>query len=301
MPHFHQGLRTALISAALFTLCTVAASATDLGVGTVTGDGLRLRAEANTSSAILTTANTGDRAIVLEDTGDGWYKVDYQSVEGYMSSQYVDLAVTLEADLGYGLVETEGSTLNVRSGPGTDYDRVTILSDKTVVELLGMDNGWFKLRHNDTVGYASSDYIVTCLNAAGDRGGTLAANSSLAQQLIAYAKLSLGKPYVWGGNGPNSFDCSGFTKYVFAHFGYNLNRTASAQLNNGVAVAKDQIQPGDLIFFYNGKVSTPVSHVGIYIGGGSFIHASSNSYTVEIDSLYATHNAQKYVYARRIL
>ncbi|MCI8651972.1 MAG: C40 family peptidase [Oscillospiraceae bacterium] len=303
MPRFCQGLRTLVISAALFTLCAVSASATDLGVGTVTGDGLRLRSEASTGSAILTTANTGDLAIVLEDVGDGWYKVDYHSTEGYMSAQYIDLSTTIETDLGYGLVQTEGSTLNLRSGPGTDYDRVAILSDNTVVTLLGMDNGWFKLRHNDTVGYASSDYIVTCLNAAGDRGDTVlpAANASLAQQIIAYAKQSLGKPYVWGGNGPNSFDCSGFTKYVYAHFGYNLNRTASAQLNNGVAVTRDQLQPGDLIFFYNGKVSTPVSHVGIYIGNGDFIHASSNSYTVEIDTLYAAHNSQKYVYARRII
>ena len=141
MPRFCQGLRTLVISAALFTLCAVSASATDLGVGTVTGDGLRLRSEASTGSAILTTANTGDLAIVLEDVGDGWYKVDYHSTEGYMSAQYIDLSTTIETDLGYGLVQTEGSTLNLRSGPGTDYDRVAILSDNTVVTLLGMDNG----------------------------------------------------------------------------------------------------------------------------------------------------------------
>ena len=145
------------------------------------------------------------------------------------------------------------------------------------------------------------DPAATCLNAAGDRGDDVVASSALGQQIVAYAKQFLGRPYVWGGNGPNSFDCSGFTKYVYTHFGYNINRTASAQLKNGVSVSRSELQAGDLVFFYNGKVSTPVSHVGIYIGNGDFIHASSNSYTVEISSLYAKNYDAKYVYARRII
>ncbi len=301
MQRFRQILRISLISTALLLLCAVSASAADLGVGTVNAGGLRLRKEAGTDASILATASEGELAIVLEDTQDGWYKVDYKSIEGYMSSEYVDLAVTYEGDLGYGLVRTEGATLNLRTGPNTDYDRVGTLYDGTVVQLLGMEEGWFKLSYNDTTAYASSEYIVTCLNANGDRGDTVAASNALGDQIIAYAKQYLGRPYVWGGNGPNSFDCSGFTKYVYSHFGYNLNRTASAQLKNGVSVSRSELQAGDLVFFYNGKVSTPVSHVGIYIGNGDFIHASSNSYTVEISSLYARNYDQKYVYARRII
>lgn len=303
MQRFRQLLRISLISTALFLLCAVSASAADLGVGTVNAGGLRLRAEAGTDSSILATASEGELAIVLEETEDGWYKVDYKSIEGYMSSEYVDVATTYEGDLGYGVVSTDGSTLNLRSGPSTDHDRVATLYNGTVVRLLGMEDGWFKLSYSDSgeTAYASSEYIVSCLNEKGDRGDEVSVSNTLGDQIIAYAKQYLGRPYVWGGNGPNSFDCSGFTKYVYSHFGYNLNRTASAQLKNGVSVSRSELQAGDLVFFYNGKVSTPVSHVGIYIGNGDFIHASSNSYTVEISSLYARNYDQKYVYARRII
>ena len=105
--------------------------------------------------------------------------------------------------------------------------------------------------------------------------------------------------YVYGGNGPNSFDCSGYTSYVYRHFGYTLNRTASGQLSNGTSVSKSELQPGDLVFFrYN--TSKAASHVGIYIGGGQFIHASTNTYTVKIDNLTSGHYANVYVGARRI-
>ena len=300
MPHFRKALRLTVISAALLLLCGVSASAADLGVGTVTATSLRLRSEANTTSSILATAAEGDYAIVKE-ASEGWYKVDYKSISGYMSADYVNLSTTLEADLGYGRVEAEGSTLNVRTGPGTDYDRVEVLYDGTVVKLLGMDNGWFKLDHNGSVGYASSDYITLCQDETGRRSDETVAVSSLGQEIVAYAKQYLGVPYVWGGNGPNCFDCSGFTTYVYAHFGYSINRTASAQLKNGVSVARSELQAGDLVFFHNGKSSSAATHVGIYIGDGDFIHASSNSYTVEISSLYAKNYDAKYVYARRLI
>lgn len=301
MQRFHQALRISLISAALLLLCAVSASAADLGVGQVNAGGLRLRSEAGTDASILATASEGELVIVKETAENGWYKVDYKSIEGYMSSEYVDLYPSYEADLGYGKVDADGSTLNLRSGAGTGFDRVAVLNDGTVVKLLGMDNGWFKVSYNGTVAYASSDYMTPCLDQNGTRGDTVVTSSALGQQIVNYAKQFLGRPYVWGGNGPNSFDCSGFTKYVYANFGYNLNRTASAQLKNGVSVSRSELQAGDLVFFYNGKVSTPVSHVGIYIGNGDFIHASSNSYTVEISSLYAKNYDAKYVYARRII
>ena len=295
MPSIRSALRTTVLSAALFLLCATAASAESLGVGVVTSDGLRLRAEANTSSEILATAFEGANAVVLEDAGNGWYKVDYDTVEGYMSGEFLSVSTQADADLGSGKVATDGGSLNVRTGPGTGYDRVGQLRDGAVVSLTGMDSGWFKIDYNGSTGYVSSDYIVRCKEKAGSQ------SSDLGRQIVDYAKQYLGKPYVWGGNGPNGFDCSGFTKYVYAHFGYNINRTASTQLKNGVAVNRSDLQAGDLIFFYNGKDSTPVSHVGIYIGDGDFIHASTNSYTVEIDTLYAAHNDQKYVYARRII
>ena len=251
-------LRTALLTVAISTVCVVSASAASVGVGTVNTDALRLRDEATTDSTILATAAKGDTVVVLEDTGDGWYKVDYNSVEGYMSGEYLDVATKADVTIGYGLVQTDGATLNIRSGPGTDYDVVYPLNDGSVVNIVGIDNGWYKITTSGGLsGYVSSDYMVTCKDSAG------------------------------------------YTSYVYRHFGYTLNRTASGQLSNGTSVSKSELQPGDLVFFrYN--TSKAASHVGIYIGGGQFIHASTNTYTVKIDTLTSGHYANVYVGARRI-
>lgn len=298
-------LRTAVLTVAVSAVCMIGASAAS-GVGTVDTDALRLRNEANTTSTILATASKGDTVVILEDAGNGWYKVDYNTVEGYMSSEYLTVSTQADVTIGYGLVQADGSTLNVRSGPGTGYDKVATLSDNAVVTIVGIDNGWYKIKTSSgTVGYVSSEYMVTCKDSAGSRGdGTTAvattSNSSMGQQVVAYAKQFMGVPYVYGGNGPNSFDCSGFTSYIYRHFGYTLNRTASTQLSNGTAVSKSELQPGDLVFFrYN--TSYPASHVGIYIGNGQFIHASTNKYQVQIDQLNTGHYANVYIAARRIL
>lgn len=298
-------LRVAVLGAALSAITVVGASAASVGVGTVTADALRLRESASTDSTILATAPSGDTVVVLEDAGNGWYKVDYKSIEGYMSGEYLDVQKTADVKIGYGKVNAGGSTLNMRSGPGTSYDRVATLSDGTVVDIVGIDNGWYKISTNGVTGYVSSDYMVTCKDSAGSRGDgatavATASSSSLGQQVVDYAKQYLGCPYVYGGNGPSSFDCSGYTSYVYRHFGYTLNRTASTQLSNGTSVSKSELQPGDLVFFkYN--TSKAASHVGIYIGGGQFIHASTNTYTVKIDDLTRGHYANVYVGARRIL
>ena len=298
-------LRTTLLTVAVSAVCMIGASAAS-GVGTVNTDALRLRNEANTTSTILATASEGDTVVILEDAGNGWYKVDYNTVEGYMSGEYLTVSAQADVTIGYGLVQAGGSTLNVRSGPGTTYSKVTTLSDGAVVSIVGIDNGWYKIKTSSgATGYVSSEYMVTCKDSSGSRGdGTtavaVASNSSMGQQIVDYAKQFLGVPYVYGGNGPNSFDCSGFTSYIYRHFGYTLNRTASTQLSNGVAVSKSELQPGDLVFFrYN--TSYPASHVGIYISNGQFIHASTNKYQVQIDQLLTGHYANVYIAGRRIL
>ena len=298
-------LRTTLLTVAVSAVCMIGASAAS-GVGTVNTDALRLRNEDNTTSTILATASEGDTVVILEDAGNGWYKVDYNTVEGYMSGEYLTVSAQADVTIGYGLGQTGGSTLNVRSGPGTTYSKVTTLSDGAVVSIVGIDNGWYKIKTSSgATGYVSSEYMVTCKDSSGSRGdGTtavaVASNSSMGQQVVDYAKQFLGVPYVYGGNGPSSFDCSGFTSYIYRHFGYTLNRTASTQLSNGVAVSKSELQPGDLVFFrYN--TSYPASHVGIYIGNGQFIHASTNKYQVQIDQLLTGHYANVYIAGRRIL
>jgi peptidoglycan DL-endopeptidase CwlO len=116
------------------------------------------------------------------------------------------------------------------------------------------------------------------------------AGSSVGAKALAAARTRLGMPYVWGATGPNSFDCSGLTQWAFKQVGISLPRTSSAQSTFGTAVSKDQLQPGDLVFFY-----TPVSHVGIYVGNGQVLHASTSGEPVKISSMssFPFHNARR--------
>ena len=289
-------LRAAVLGTVFTAMFTVGSSAATLGAGTVTADALRLRDTPAAEGEILATASGGTSVVVLEDTGNGWYKVNFNAVEGYMSSEYLTVSTTADAALGYGLVDTDGSSLNMRAAAGTSYDTVASIPGGTVLELEGVDNGWYKVTYSGKTGYVSSDYITITT----EPDATETASSDLGAQIVAYAEEYLGTPYVLGGNGPNQFDCSGFTKYVYSHFGYTLNRTATDQLQNGVSVSKDELQPGDLVFFKY-RTSKPVSHVGIYIGNGEFIHASTNRYVVQIDQMESGHYANVYVYARRII
>lgn len=324
MTHFSKFLRMALLAAALCALMAAGAAASMLGAGTITGDGLRLREEPNTDSKILVILPVGEKVVILDDESEGWYKVAYKSTVGYMSADYLKLdTVAEDIDLGYGMVFTESNaTLNMRSGPSTDHDRVGILGDEMVVKIVGVNSGWYKVTYTPTqkTGYVSSDYLVSVedpivytssssgsssgKSSSSSKGESVGApvpsNAALGAQVVAYAQKFLGVPYVYGANGPGSFDCSGFTKYVYAQFGYSLNRSATDQLANGVPVSKSQLEPGDLVFFrYN--TTKPVSHVGIYIGGGQFIHASTNHYMVQISDLTTGHYANVYVYGRRIV
>ncbi|MCC8123588.1 MAG: SH3 domain-containing protein [Oscillospiraceae bacterium] len=179
-------------------------------MGTVQGDGLRMRDSASTSGAVLATASTGTNVIVLADAGNNWYKVDFQAQVGYMSADYVTLSTKADGNLGNGKVCTDGATLNMRSGPATSESVVSVLSSGTVVQIIGVDNGWYKISYNGKTGYASSDYITTV--KAGDTATSTA--SSKGQEIVDYAKQLIGCKYSYGCSGPSTFDCSGCTSYV---------------------------------------------------------------------------------------
>jgi cell wall-associated NlpC family hydrolase len=114
--------------------------------------------------------------------------------------------------------------------------------------------------------------------------------SSVGASALRYALTRQGMPYVWGGAGPTAFDCSGLVQWSFKQVGVNLPRVAAAQSMVGSPVSAAQLQPGDLVFFYS-----PVSHVGIYLGGGKVLHASTVGQPVEIGNMayMPFHNARR--------
>jgi uncharacterized protein YceK len=104
-------------------------------------------------------------------------------------------------------------------------------------------------------------------------------------ELIETAKEFLGTKYIWAANGPSSFDCSGYTRYIFKKYGVSLPRYSGYQANVGIRVNFDELEKGDLVFFDTEKhPKNKVNHVGIYIGNGKFIHASSAKKQVTITS-----------------
>lgn len=120
----------------------------------------------------------------------------------------------------------------------------------------------------------------------------------ISRRVVATSMNYIGVPYVFGGTSPSGFDCSGYVRYVFANAGIYLPRTADAQYEVGTPVSHSELVPGDLVFFSTYEYGP--SHVGIYLGDGSFINASS-SRGVAIDSMKGGYWAACYIGARRVL
>lgn len=124
-------------------------------------------------------------------------------------------------------------------------------------------------------------------------------SSATGQALIATGKQFMGVPYVWGGESPAGFDCSGFTQYVMKQNGITIPRTAAEQFSTGTPVEKANLAVGDLVFFTTYKAGA--SHVGFYMGNDQFLHASSANSQVTISSLSETYYTERYIGARRYI
>lgn len=129
------------------------------------------------------------------------------------------------------------------------------------------------------------------------RGGV----ERVSQKIVDYAKKFLGIKYVWGGTTPKGFDCSGFVKYVYNNFGVTLKRVAADQAKQGTTVKKANLQPGDLVFFDTNGGHNYINHVGMYIGGGKFIQASSGHSGVVVSDITQGFYSKTFMTAKRIL
>lgn len=238
--------------------------------GTISGNSVNFRSQPSTSSEVIGRFDKGTVVEVIS-TADGWCQIRYQGKTGYVSADYVRVAAPGEKvdETKRGIVT--GSCVNVRSGPSTDKGIVTKVYVGDILEILEKHGDWYYISYKGTKGYISASYVREY------KGNT---SSAIGEQVVALAMSYLGVPYVWGGESPSGFDCSGFTLYIYKQFGYTMSHSASAQWASvGEYVARSDLQPGDLIFFAdpartNGKAC---SHCGIYIGNGEFIHASSSS------------------------
>lgn len=320
----HFSLRGVLAAVGLTAILTAGAGAASLGTATVDADALRLRASADSGSVVLSMAYKGDKVEVLQDAGNGWYKVSLDGVTGYMSGEYLKASwktsspaaasvtvsqqeVPAASSPASGNVKVNlgaGEVLNLRSGPSSQSSKLASIPGGTVLALQESSGGWYKVTYNGTTGYVSSEYVVSTTEAVGTVAPAAPAANSVGASIVALAKQYIGCPYVYGANGPRAFDCSGFTSYIYRQMGISIPRGATGQYRSGTPVSSENLQIGDLVFISDPAYTMgyPVSHVGIYVGGGQFIHASSNrGEGVTISNLFSGHYGNYYAGARRYM
>ena len=264
----------------------------------VTGNSVNFRQGPGTSYSVIKTLNKGTQVGVISES-NGWSKISCNGTVGYISSQYlgdINSGGGQEDNTVKENKQVTASSVNFRQGPGTNYSVIRSLSRGTQVGVISESNGWSKINYNGTIGYVSSQYLGTVDSGGGENPG----QSSSADKVINIAKQQLGKTYVWGAEGPNTFDCSGFTLYSFKNgAGVNLPRVSKEQSKYGTSVSKSNLQKGDLVFFDTDGDGV-VNHVGIYIGNNEFIHASSGAGKVVISQFNSYYNS-KFTNARRVL
>lgn len=306
------------------------------GMAFVNASSLRLRSAASTDSKTLATAKNGEVVVVVSKQGD-WYRVIYDLQEGYMHGDYLNVKTSENVELGYGKVT--GSSVNLRSGPSTSYKSVAVASKGSKAYIIGISDGWYKVIYGDKICYIRSDYLsltevpyenrsssnspkffrggkstgVTVSASAlnGTSGSTDSNQSSSSQsgsestgtvsgsKIVATAKKYLGTPYKWGGTTPSGFDCSGFVYYVLRSNGIKASRTIATLYSQGTPVKKSELQPGDIVFF-QGTYKSGLSHVGIYVGDGKFIHSPHSGEVVSYANLYSDYYVNHYYGACRV-
>lgn len=184
--------------------------------------------------------------------------------------------------------ETEGTyvatvtadSVNINKSLDSEEVLLTVSAGSSFEVLEDCGNGWARVQVNGTEGYMPVSENATVEKVTEEEANQLrqeaqvAANSSKRKQLVDYAMQFVGGRYRAGGNDPSTgVDCSGFTRYVLQNgAGVSMNRSSGGQASQGIAVSAEQIQPGDLVFYGNGK---RINHVALYIGEGRVVHASS--------------------------
>ena len=234
-----------------------------------------------------------------------WYNVNITTAGVYVNESEANFTITAMNKTMY-VVIGSGSKLNVRSYPSSTDEHAQIIGELqrgTAVTVTGETNtGWFEIKYNGNTAYVSNAYLGNDPGGAGAGNGPTGGTSSgsgTATDIANFAMSFVGYSYVWGGMSPSTgFDCSGLMYYVLTQYGYSMKRVANDQMTQGTAISRDNLQVGDLVFFGYGSYA---NHVGMYIGNGNFVHASTPSTGVRVNSLNETYYNTRYIGARRII
>ena len=191
--------------------------------------------------------------------------------------------------------EISTESVNLRSYPSV-YSDVLGEVDAEDIYILGSNQEWYRVKVGDQEGWIAKNLIDSRTDAF------VPYSKVLGEEVVEYGKQFIGTPYVWGGNDlKKGVDCSGLTQKVFAGFDINISRLSYMQADDGKLVDKEQLRPGDLVFFdTSGDNNGRISHVGIYAGDGMFLHADCTK-GVTLSSLSNSYYVRNYVTGTRIL
>jgi hypothetical protein len=247
--------------------------------------------------------------------------VEFPDVKPYISdnrtfvplrsiSEQLDASVDWKSDTGTIIITKDddsiklviGNTEVFKNGVSSSMDVAPVIMDgRTMVPLRFVSE-----QLDAVVNWDASNNSVSIITVSSETpevsrgGGRTISLSCTAEEFIEYAEEYLGAPYAYGGASPSGFDCSGFTHYVAAHFGGYLPHSSSEQYSYGISIEKEDLLPGDLVFFGTSGDSKTIGHVGIYIGDGKFIHAPQAGGCVEISNLSNVYFDQFYYGAIRM-
>lgn len=276
---------------------------------------LRVRKSASTSSEIIGYLINNQTFNIKSKSGD-WFNIEFNGVVGYIHKDYVkiiDKSTTTpdnppveNVKEQVGVVINVSSNLRLRDKPTTDATSsiVAYLLPGDSFKIIGISGDWYNINYNGKVGYIFKDYVKKI------DGSNQENNSKTYENILNILKAQLGAPYVYGGSGEllttsflnelktrfpqaaqsgeynlaqqyldkgyRSFDCSGFLYWGFKQVGINIGRTTYDQINNGVEVSKENVRPGDFLFYGD------ISHVGMYIGNNQWIESSNSKSYVKI-------------------
>jgi len=199
------------------------------------------------------------------------------------------------------LVQTSSSAVILREKPNPSSRKIRNIPEGTTLKLLYCCGNWAKVAMADGVcGFVYRTLLAHKTGSSSDNATASSADdsSTVTSKLVQTALACRGIRYSRGGTSRGGFDCSGFTRYVFAKYGISLPHSSAAQARMGIPVPRSELRPGDLVFFQTNRRG--ISHVGIYIGDNRFVHAATHGRGVTVDSLGSSYYALRYRGARRV-